>query len=573
MKRRPSRGLSLIDVVIGSALFALVFLALIGLMRSSLLVASLAKAKAGATAVANTQMEYIRSFPYDSVGTVGGIPAGSIAQYSTTTENGISYGVRTFIEYVDDPADGLGSSDSNGITTDYKKIKVTVSYVLKGELRSIAIVSNYVPPSIETDAGGGTLRVNVVDSTGSPVSGATVHIVNSGLFPGVDLTTFSDIDGTVLLGGAPTSTEYQVYVSKSGYSSAQTYARDATNQNPTPGYLTVVENVTTTGTFAIDALGNMTLSTFKKQVATSTTDTFTDTSLISDLTNTQDAGGSIVLAGDSSAGYASSGTVASAYVTPAHLISWTTASTTLAIPGSTALRVQVVAGNGTLIPDSQIPGNSTGFNGTSIDLSGISTSTYPTLGLVGTLTTSDASTTPSLQSWALNSLVGPIPVANVSYTLSGAKTIGSTGAGAPIFKTTVDGNTGTTGSNTENLEWDSYGFLLSGYDVTDACAAPPFAVAPGASYSNSLYLGTKTANSILVSVKDSTGAYIGGATVLLSRPGFSQTVITSACGTAYFGGLSSANDYSIEISKSGYTTTTSTNAVVSGQTFYATSFP
>jgi hypothetical protein len=45
---------------------------------------------------------------------------------ATTTMNGIDFPVHTFIEYVDDPADGLSSSDQNGITTDYKQIKVTV---------------------------------------------------------------------------------------------------------------------------------------------------------------------------------------------------------------------------------------------------------------------------------------------------------------------------------------------------------------------------------------------------------------------------------------------------------------
>lgn len=572
MTRTPLRGLSLIDVLVGSALFLVIFLALIGLARSSLLLASLAKAKAGATAVANTQVEYIRSLPYDSTGTVGGIPAGDVAQNSTTTVNGLSYGVRTFIQYVDDPADGEGGADSNGITTDYKRIKVSVTYTLKGVLRRVDVVSTYAPPGIETTAGGGTLKVTVVDAGGAPVSGASVRVVNDSTAPTIDLTTFSDTSGIVLLGGAPTSTEYQVYVSKSGYSSAQTYERDGTNQNPTPGYLTIVENQTTAGTFAIDLLGSVTLATYRPLVASSTVDSFADSSLIASQSGIAVTGGQAQLAGDGAGGYVLSGSLTMVNVTPQNLVSWTVASTTLSAPAGTAVVVHVVDGSGTLIPDAVLPGNSAGFSGTEIDLSTIATSTYPTLALRADLS-GDAITTPSLSLWAIHALVGPIPVPNVSFTLTGAKTIGSTGAAVPIVKTTLNSSTGASGSVTESLEWDSYALTLNDYDVIDACGAPPYAISPGVSYAHSLYLGDLTTHAVLVSVRDTSGAFVSGASVTLSRTGFSETVTTSSCGTAYFGALSPSSAYTIEISKTGYTTTTNTPVDVSGHLFYATSFP
>ncbi|MDP2815231.1 MAG: hypothetical protein Q8O19_00955, partial [Rectinemataceae bacterium] len=167
------RGMSLIDVIIGIALILIVFLGLLGLLRASLLISSSSKAKAGATAIAITQMEYIRSLSYDSVGTIGGIPAGPVEQYATTTMNGIPYAVRTLVQYVDDAKDGSGAGDTNGIPTDYKRVRVATTYQFRGEERQIVIVSNVVPPSIETTAGGGTLRVNVVDAIGAPVAGAS----------------------------------------------------------------------------------------------------------------------------------------------------------------------------------------------------------------------------------------------------------------------------------------------------------------------------------------------------------------------------------------------------------------
>lgn len=570
---RALRGVTLVDTVIGVFLVVIVFLALVGLMRASLLVSSLAKAKAGATAVANTQMEYIRSLPYDSVGTVGGIPAGAIPQYATTTANAIPYGIRTFIEYVDDPADGTGASDTNGITTDYKRIKVAVTYTLKGRLREVDMVSNYAPASIETSTGGGTLKVVVVSSAGAPVSGASVRVVNASTSPAVDVTTFTDATGVVLLGGAATSTQYQIYVSKNGYSSAQTYARDTNNQNPTPGYLTVVKNTTTTATFAIDLLSTLTLRTFYPVMATSTTDTLVDASKLGTLTNTQLTSGTLTLAGDSGSGYAASGNGKTMLVAPARLVSWLSASTTIVTSGSTQLRAHVVDSTGALLPDSVLSGNSTGFTGSSINLSGVSTTTYPSLGLSFDLSTSDASSTPALDLWAISSLVGPTPVPNVSVTLTGAKTIGSTGAGAPIYKASVATTTGAQGANTLSLEWDSYSLTLTGYDVIDACSAPPFSLTAGSSQDQSLYLAASTGNSLLVTVRDSAGNIVPGATVTLTKTGYSGSGTTSACGTAYFSGLAAASSYTVQIQKTGYTTTSAANVNVSGHSFYTTSFP
>lgn len=572
-KRLPLRGLSLIDAVVGSALVLVIFLSLIGLLRSSLLVASLAKARAGATAVADSQMEYIRSLPYDSVGTVGGIPAGVALQNSTTTQNAIQYGVRTFVEYIDDSADGLAGADSNSITTDYKRIKVSVSYTVRGTLRKVELVSNYAPASIETTTNGGTLKVIVVNAVGTPVSGATVRVVNSSITPAVDLTTFSDVSGIVLLGGAATSTEYQIFISKGGYSSTQTYLRDATNQNPNPGYLTVVKNQTTASTFAIDLLSNVTLSTYFPIAATSTTDSFNDSSKIVSQSNTQVSAGSLILAGDGLGGYVADGSVRSIAITPTKLSAWTTASTSLALPGGTDIRVQVIDSGGGVLPDAQVPGNSAGFKGTSIDLSGVSTTTYPTLALRADLSTSDSDETPSINSWSVNALVGPTPATNVTFTLTGAKTIGATGGGSPILKTTVATTTGATGQSLLQLEWDSYALALSGYDVVDACYSPAFSLSPGSTYAHALYLGALTTNAVLVSVLDSTGAYVPGATVTLSRTGFSQSVTTSACGTAYFGSLTASSAYTVQISKTGFTTTSNTNVNITGHVFYATSFP
>jgi len=144
------RGMTLIEVIVAVALFVTLFLALLGILRVSLQLSALAKAKAVAVELASTQMEYLRGLPYASLGTVGGTPSGTIPQTSTSTVNGVDYPVRTHIVYYDDSADGTEGSDTNGIRTDYKKAKVTVTYSVSGRTGRVTLASNFAPADVET---------------------------------------------------------------------------------------------------------------------------------------------------------------------------------------------------------------------------------------------------------------------------------------------------------------------------------------------------------------------------------------------------------------------------------------
>lgn len=562
--------MSLVDVLVGSAVTLIIFVALFGLLRASFLVSSHTKAKSVATAIASAQLEYVRSLPYDDIGTVGGIPNGVIAETATTTENGMTFVTRTFVRYVDDPADGEGAADETGITTDYKQVRVSVSYTVGDADRAVELVSNQSPVGIETTTGGGTLEIRAVDALGAGIPGAEVSITNPSLAPAVDLTAFTNASGVVFLPGAATSTEYRVSVTKDGYSTAQTYARDATNQNPTPGYLTVVENVTSTGTFAIDLLADLRISTFSPPETVEWTDGFDDQSKVDSLASVAVSGSALRLAFDG-VSYALSGTADSESTAPASLTSWVALDASPSVSAGTQVRVQVLDGFGAPLPDAVLPGNEAGFTSFPVDLAAVSTSTYQALALRAQLSTSDTAVSPTLADWTLSYEVGPTPLPNIAFTLRGAKTVGSTGAGAAIYKTTVNTSTNASGVRSLALEWDAFELTLAGYDVVEACGSPTYALAPGSDTDSVLYLDDSTTNMILVTVKDSAGAVVPGASVTLSRTGFSQAVTSSDCGTAYFGGLTS-DTYSIQIAKAGYTTTTFSDVAVSGHVFYAAPF-
>lgn len=484
MRSFPQRGVSLVDVMVGSALVLIIFLGLFAIIRASLAVSTLAKLKNTATTIATTRMEYVRSLDYGSVGTVGGIPAGVVPQYATTTYESVSFVTRTFIEYADDPADGLAALDENGIPTDYKQVKVTTTYAANGSQRSVTLSSKFAPPGIETTTGGGTLQVAVVDALGAPVAGASARVVNSAVTPSVDVTTFTNAAGIAYLGGAATSTAYQVYVTKASHSSAQTYDRDATNANPNPGHLTVAAGQTTVGTFAIDLLSTLVLRTFSPIAPALALDELDDESGLVATANVAAAGGALTLSG-APGSYPASGSATSADIAPEYLASWENASSSVSLPAGTSARFFVEDGAGALVPDAALPGNSSGFTGV-IDLTGLSTTTYPTLALRAELSTVDANATPSLSWWAVGYEAGPTPLPDVPFTLTGAKTVGSTAGGAPIYKTEVATSTDGDGVRTLTLEWDLYALSVPGYSVILESPESPYELLPGASVEASL---------------------------------------------------------------------------------------
>jgi len=563
------RGFSLIDVMVGTALLLVLFMSLFGILKASLTLSALTKAKAAAVELANTQIEYLRGLAYDNLGTVGGIPPGPVPQLATSTVDGVTYVTRTYVQYYDDPADGFGAADTNGITTDYKNAKVTISYKLYGLQKSVTVVSNFVPPGIESSTGGGTLSIHVVNAVGANVSDATVQIIDASTTPTINFTTFTDSSGLVGIGGAATSSQYQIYVSDSGYSSAQTYARTSQNVNPNPGYLTVVKNQTTSATFAIDHLSTLALSSFSPATTTVFSDTFANSGNLSSQNNTQVAGGALTLLNQAyPIGYSLSGSARSIPITPNYLNGWGMLSANMVTPSGTTALVYVDDTTGTPLPDAVLPGNGSGFSSFPVSLTGISTTTYPGLELEADFTSNATTTTPSLNSWSISHTEGPQPLPNVTFTLTGTKTVGTDPVGQSIYKTVVSSTTGATATAFETLEWDAYSLALSGSPVTliESCQPAPYQLPPAVATTSSLIvMGKPTATTLPVIIQNASNNPIGQAKVVLSTNNYAATVMTSACGLAYFGGLINGT-YSATVSAAGHITHTFSNINVIGHT-------
>ena len=544
-----------------SAILLIFFTGLFGSVKYTLGLISDSKAKLIALTVANYEMEYIRSLSYNAVGTVAGIPAGLIPQLSTTTLNTIVFQKRVLIEYIDDDADGLGAADSNGITTDYKQAKISVTWQQRGVSREVFLVSNIIPRSIETSVGGGTLRINVLDADVVPLPGASVRVVNTTIVPNIDVTRTTDSTGIALFGGAPAGPNYQIFVSDVGYSSDQTYFATTSLPNPITQPVAVLEADISTMNFFIDELSQVTLRILSARSDQSIFETFSNMAGIATSTSIVTTTGDAVL--QSTAGvYQTSGVLFLQTVTPSPAVSWTTIIANGNTSLNTTAKVRMYTGTSTysLVSDSDLPGNAAGFEFGAINISVLPIGMYPSLTVGITLTTSNTSITPRVSDVLTMYRASESVLTSTPITMLGAKSIGTDSGGALVFKNEYIGTTNSSGKHVfSNIEWDAYTVTSSGYDIAEACSEHPVEISPGVTSTADLLFVPNTAITLRVAAETTAGLPIPNATITLSRPGFSETYTTGSCGQVFFGSLGSAADYQLVVVANGYTSQTQTD--------------
>ena len=572
-KKRP-HGFTIVEALIVIAIGVTMFGSLLVTFGYAFDLLSHAKARTTALSIATDKMEYFRSLPYDDVGTVSGIPAGTIPQNSTTTLNKIVFSERILVEYVDDPADGLltaTTTDSNGIPADYKRVKIEMSWTVKGVTKSISLVSNIVPRSIETTAGGGTVRVNVLDADASPLMGAQVRLVNDSTSPTIDVTKNTDSSGTALFSGAPAASNYEVIVTAPGYSTDQTYVADVTNPNPITSPFSLLEADISTVTFQIGELSDMDITTYSSITDVGDTEAFLGTTGIATSSGTEVASG--VLRLEQSAGvYDSNGQAKLVTLTPSPLEAWGAITVAATTPANTQYKVQLFTGSSsayTLIDDSDLPGNALGFTGPVIDISSLDAGSFPSIVVGVSLETSNTSVTPSIDEIGVYYRADATVRTGVALALHGNKVIGTDLSAAPIYKTALSGTTNGSGElGFTNVEFDSYVFTIpGGLLVTTACPALPLLHEAGINSSLDIVLRSSVSPSLRTTVLSSAGTPIPGVSVTLSRSGFNATADTNLCGQTFMhSGVVLESDYDIVVSKPGYVTQNINTFTINGNT-------
>lgn len=563
------RGFSYVELIMTIAITTIVFSVLFAGVHATLKVVGTSKARAGALTQMVDRMEYLRSLAYNDIGTISGVPSGTIPQFSTTTLNGITYTERVLVQYVDDDADGVGGADTNGILADYKQLKVEYTWTVRGESDSAYIVSNVVPQGIETTAGGGTIRVNVFDASVLPVAGAEVRFVNNTAVPAIDTVRYTDFSGVAYLSGAPAVADYEITVTNTGYSTDGTYTASVSNPNPITSPIAVLESQISTMNFQIDELSDLVIYTLAPATYNDYSDTFTDASGLYAQASTTVSGGSLLLS-DTFGVYDASGTARSTSTTPGTISTWYALDFTASTSASTTARVSVLYDNaGTLerIPDIDLPGNTAGFSSGPVDLTDLNVTTYGTLALHADLSTTDTAFTPELFDWELRYVQSQVPIAGVSLTIEGDKSIGTDGGGQDVLKYTDAGISDSNGEwDQSNIEYDIYDIAVvsGGYDVYEMCPQSPLVLDPGVSQDMQIVLGPAAGNMLRVHVTEADSTPIPNATVHLENVGIDELSVTSLCGQTYFGtGLYADDEYLLTVSASGYATEIMASTTVS----------
>jgi hypothetical protein len=570
-----TKGFTLVEAIVVSAVSVIIFGALLESFKYALDLSNVSRTKLSALSVANERMEHFRSLPYDDVGTVLGIPSGTIPQNSTTTLNGIEFHERVLVEYVDDDADGLGAADTNAIVSDYKRVKLEYTWMLREEMHSIMLVSDIVPRSVETTAGGGTVRINVIDADSSLLQGASVRLFNNVVGP-VDVTRFTDVNGEALFSGAATGSDYQVVVTANigghQYSTTQTYVATTSNPNPIVSPFSVLEADVSTLTFQIGELSDLDIYSRSSILEGVFTETFSDLLAVASSSAVAASGDSLVLQ-DTAGVYSSTGFAFLGPIAPASLLAWQTLRIAVDSPANTAYRVQFYTGAAPgpfmLIPDSDLPGNGVGFTDTIVDISELSGIVYPVVFAGVTLETTDPAVTPNVEEVGVFYRESETTLPSATFSMHGNKTIGTDVSAQPIYKVSAGFlQTDASGSySTTSLEFDDYTLSFTGYDIAMACPVHPFVHQAGIDGELETVLVADAADTLRVIVSDSMGRMIPGAAVRLTRTGYDITIFTDNCGQAFFtGGVTANSDYTLEVSTTGYNTYSVMTFAISGET-------
>ncbi|MFM2415006.1 MAG: hypothetical protein RI911_699 [Candidatus Parcubacteria bacterium] len=262
-RRSRTRGFSLVEALISIAIMGM-FITLFQGYSVILIAIKTVRNKLTQASIANERIEIIHNMPYDSVGIVSGVPAGIIPATEYITRAGNTYRVDTFVRNMDDPFDGTidGIPDDTS-PIDYKIAEVAITCTTCSGSPLISLTGRISPPGLESATTSGLLLVRAIDATGTPLSGATVRIVNSAVTPTIDITDVTDVNGELRQVGVPPSTNnYQITVSKSGYSTDQTLPIGATaNPNPVKPHATITASNATQLSFAIDRTSALNVST------------------------------------------------------------------------------------------------------------------------------------------------------------------------------------------------------------------------------------------------------------------------------------------------------------------------
>ncbi|HEX9503104.1 MAG TPA: prepilin-type N-terminal cleavage/methylation domain-containing protein [Patescibacteria group bacterium] len=261
--KKNSGGFSLIEMIIAILIATLLMGAVIGLYAAMTRTVKSGREQTIIRSLTSHYLEIVRNLPYSQIGTVVGNPNGSLPDQSNpiqVTIEGTLYKIYYSVTYIDDPADGTALAGTDPAPNDYKQVKMFIQNNTTSVIRSF--LTFVTPKGLEGTNNAGALVIKAIDASGQPVPNAAVHIENLALSPNIILDRTADSTGTWIEVGLPASVNgYHIVVTKTGYSSDQTYPITVGNPNPVKPDATIVTGGITQLSFAIDLLSSLTVKT------------------------------------------------------------------------------------------------------------------------------------------------------------------------------------------------------------------------------------------------------------------------------------------------------------------------
>lgn len=262
-------GYTLVEVLVSVAIFGILSMSIYQVFSSMTRAIRVYRENTSVSQLANQYLEIVHNLPYSQIGTINGNPSGNLPDLPNavaTVFNGNTYKIYYVVNYIDDPADGTIIAGTDSAPNDYKQIKLYIKNITSGLTQNF--VTNIVPKGLESLGSGGALFIKVFNAVGQPVPNATVQITNTVLSPNINLTRTTDALGNWVEVGLPASSNsYHVVVTKTNYSTDQTYPTSVPNPNPIKGDATILAGQVTQISFSIDQLSSLTFNTMNQVCA------------------------------------------------------------------------------------------------------------------------------------------------------------------------------------------------------------------------------------------------------------------------------------------------------------------
>ena len=611
-----SKGFTLIEILVGSALSLVVFLGIFGCYQLGLKVLSQSKARIIASAIATETIEEARSLPYYQIGTyeckeafpecdpeieeqiIPGYPSGLIKKSEQFTRNNIEFTIDSFIEYGVNCSDGVGvagavcpdeADDScpefpcpeDECPNDYKKIKIQVSW--SGRFGGTVVLDTLAGPAMseqECEEKGGFLVVSTYDALGeNVVEFPEITVENTETS---EIKTANPEDGRHTFVLAPGSAIYKLTITKSGYTREQTFksgdfyqGTEILNTLYPYGNPNISEGQIEERTYYIDEQSTFNIKTLAQESADRFVDTFADEAKISEKNNIDVLMGQAKLEKvEGETYYHNSGHLISEEIYSDILVSWNNFYFSDNEPAHTSIVYQILFYDSVGEVWDTVPGFGA-ITESPVDLSGLDIVTYPKLKIRGDFTTTDTDFSPFLEDWQITwTTSAPTPVGDVDFSLlmesdleDVPKIIGIDSSSNSIYKYKHNHSTDSSGI-LDLIEMEFGKYVFSDFSVGGSAvnlradlSPQPVVLEPGVSQTVEIYL--EAMNNLLVYVGDkNTGNPLFSASVKLFNEslGYDKAQFTDIDGRTLFIPLETET-YNLEVAAAGYATSTDSVAI------------